>query len=305
MGAYKLGDALGKVVLGPADCGSILTEKAGHFLTRLIIEHAKIHKKQSPRMIRRIDSGFGSACNHQSLYKEYRPICKAQGTRARTKCYDRVVLRVKWASFDWIENTIGVQAMMDDDYDLPPEPPENPWISIFTSAEELLMRPQRDMNASPILYRMLREASKPQVELPSDPFAASYLFNDAKAFCAEAQIRDAFTEFYPHNVIKNDLVTHEDRRNPLKKLNHSISHLKLNIRRYRSKHDLLEESTFSEDTDATMVDQQLSSSVSPEYPNEKESQQKINGTTNMRSVMKKMIKMGGISQQGRNNKILV
>jgi hypothetical protein len=295
MNAYKLGDALGKVVLGPADCGPILAEKAGHFLTRLIIEHVKIQfKKQSScRIIRRIDSGFAPS----NSYKEYRPICKAQGTQARAKCYDRVVFKTKWASFDWIENTIGVQAMLDDDYDLAPDPPEKPWISIFTSTEDLL----KHMNASPILYRMLKEASKPQVQVSTDPFATSYLFNKNKVYWAEGQIQEAFTEFHPHNFANINLVTQEDKSNPLKKLNHSISHLKLNIRKYRSKHDLLDESVFSEDT---MVDEP---SLAPEC--EKEPQQKINGATNMRNVMKKMIKMGGISQQQgkdrRINKILV
>jgi hypothetical protein len=286
MNAYKLGDALGKVVLGPADCGPILAEKAGHFLTRMIIEHAKLHQKSQKIMIRRIDSGF--------TYTEYRPICKAQGTQARAKCYDRVVFKTKWSSFDWIENTVGVQAMLDDAYDLAPDPPEKPWVSIFTSTEDLVSF-HRDM--SPVLYRMLREASKPPMETCSDPFATSYLFNSSKAYWAEGQIQEAFSEFH-HDFSNAHLVAHDDKSNPLKKLNHSISHLKLNIKKYRSKHDLLDESAFSEDT---MVDE-------PEYNNEKEPQQKINGATNMRNVMKKMIKMGGISQQNkdrRNNKILV
>lgn len=41
MDAYHLGEAMGKVTLGPADCDPIIAEKAGHFMTRMIIEHSK------------------------------------------------------------------------------------------------------------------------------------------------------------------------------------------------------------------------------------------------------------------------
>lgn len=275
MDAYNLGDALGKVVLGPTDCGPIIQEKAGHFLTRMIIEHAKIyHQKHSQQVIRRIDSGFGYS---SSCYIEHKPLCKTQGTQARAKFYNRVVSRTR--GFDWIDNTIGVQKLLDNDYDSTPDPPEKPWISIFTSTD-LLLNPHKDMLASPILYRILREAAKPPVIVSSDPFAASYLFNAAKIFWAERQIRDAFTEFIPHQINTNHLSLQDNRSNPLKKINHSISHLKLNIRKYRSKHDLLEDSFISEDT---VVE-----------PN----------TNNMKNVMKKMIKLGGVQGKERKNKVV-
>lgn len=280
MDAYNLGDALGKVVLGPADCGPIIQEKAGHFLTRMIIEHAKIyHQKQAQQVIRRIDSGFDYSPSYSchSFYTEYKPLCKTQGTQARAKFYNRVVLRTRWTSFDWIENTIGVQKLLDNDYDFAPEPPEKPWISIFTSTD-LLLNPHKDMLASPILYRILKEASKPAQIVSSDPFAASYLFNAAKIFWAERQIREAFTEFIPHQFNTNNHVLQEDRSNPLKKINHSISHLKLNIKKYRSKHDLLEDSFISEDTI---------------------NEEPYISTHNMKNVMKKMIKMGGIQGKDR------
>ncbi|KAI8068905.1 hypothetical protein BDF21DRAFT_445852 [Thamnidium elegans] len=299
MDAYKLGDALGKVVLGPADCGPIITEKAGHFLTRMIIEHAKINyqRQNKQQVIRRIDSGFDNSPSYSchSFYTEYNPLCKTQGTQARAKFYNRVVSKTKCSAFDWIENTIGVQALLDDDYEFAPEPPEKPWISIFTSTD-ILMKPHKDMIASPLLFRILREASKPTQVESSDPFAASYLFNASKIFWAECQIREAFTEFLPSQLYTgNNNQQGNDRSNPLKKLNHSISHLKLNIRKYRSKHDLLEESFISEDT---MVEDQI------DYGSQ---EPKNNYTTNnMRNVMKKMIKMGGINQQAkdRRNKVL-
>ncbi|CEP15674.1 hypothetical protein [Parasitella parasitica] len=297
MDAYKLGDALGKVVLGPADCGPIITEKAGHFLTRMIIEHAKVLKKrrehpvesQQQSALRRIDSGFHHSSRH-SFYTEYQPICKSQGTQARAKFYDRVVIKTKWASFDWFENAVGIRAMLEDEYEFAPDPPEKPWISIFTSSD--MIKYHKDMNASPILYRILREASKPlspqAKSSSSDPFATSYLFNKSKIYWAERQIQDAFIEFHPQYTNPNGL--HEnsgaggDRSNPLKKLNHSLSHIKLNLKKYRSRQDLLDESMISENTTIAAIED--------EQPQMKESNEK-SGATNVRNVMKKMIKIGG------------
>lgn len=316
MDAYKLGDALGKVVLGPADCGPIITEKAGHFLTRMIIEHAKVLKQRREHLtnkqqrqqqhssLRRIDSGFQHSSSCHSFYTEYQPICKSQGTQARAKFYNRVMIKTKWASFDWLDNTVGIRAMLDDDYEFAPDPPEKPWISIFTSSD--MIKCHKDMNASPMLYRILREASKPlsshAKSLSSDPFAASYLFNKHKIYWAERQIQDAFIEFHPqyHHLYTNLGGSHEggagaggDRSNPLKKLNHSLSHIKLNIKKYRSRHDLLEESMISENTTIAVIEDEQPQ-VKENVINEKSS------TTNMRNVMKKMIKLGGY-----NNKILV
>lgn len=311
MDAYQLGDALGKVVLGPADCVPIISEKAGHFLTRMIIEHAKIthhrQNKQQAAIIRRIDSGidyFPSLSCH-SFYGEYKPLSKSGGTQARAKFYNRVVSKTRWASFDWIENTVGVQAMLDNDYDVAPDPPENPWISIFTSTD-LLARPHKDMNAASILYRILREASKPIPRTSSDPFAASYLFNESKVFWVERRIRKAFTELLPHQLYTNNSpMSHEngDRSNPLKKLSHSLSHLKLNIKKYRSRQDLLDDSLISDDTDATMVEEYRQQSKISDYsvniglpPNNNHyTNNTATPTTairNMKSVMKRMIKIG-------------
>lgn len=305
MDAYSLGDALGKVVLGPADCGPIMTEKAGHFLTRMIIEHSKINRhkndnKPEAPVIRRIDSGFDYAPSFSchSYYTEFKPLCKQEGTFARAKFYNRVISKTKCAGSDWIENTTGIQPLLDDDYDLAPDPPEKPWISIFT-ASDMLQKSNKDMGGSPTLFRILREAVKPLPHIPSDPFATSYLFNNTKIYWAEKQIQEAFTEFEPQTHKNNLLEDSSDKNGPLKKLNHSLSHLKLNIKKYRSRHDLLDESLISEDTDATMIDDdQLSDSE--DAP--------IQRPVKMKSMMKKIIKIGGISHQAReryNNKISV
>lgn len=315
MDAYRLGDALGKVVLGPADCGPIIQEKAGHFLTRMIIEHAKINgqgqRKKQLTLIRRIDSGFDYAPSYSchSFYSEYKPLCKTQGTQARAKFYNRVVSKTKLSSSDWIDNTVELQLLLDDGYNIAPEPPEKPWISIFT-ASDLLMKPHRDMNASPTLFRILREAAKPLRLVSSDPFAASYLFNANKIFWAEQQIRAAFSEFLPHQTYGNNNLLHEnnDKANPLKKLNHSLSHLKLNIRKYRSRNDLLEDSFMSEDTEVTMVEdqqQQFESHVSPpsKFQQTQQPTAIINTTTsNMKNAMKKMIKIGSINPHNRERR---
>lgn len=312
MDAYQLGDALGKVVLGPSDCGPIISEKAGHFLTRLIIEHAKIthhHRKNKEAVMRRIDSGFDSYSPYSchSFYTEYKPWCKTKGTQARATYYNRVISKTRQENFDWIENTVGLQSLLDNDFDVAPEPPEKPWISIFTSTE-LLSRPDKDMSASPTLYRILQEASKPIQGTPSDPFTASYLFDASRIFWAESQIHEAFNEIPSHQLYTNNgLMSHEtgDRANPLKKLNHSISHLKLNIKKYRSSQDLLEESFISHDTEATMVEQQsmimdYQSKPNNYYTNNTTRATSNTTTMNMKNMMKKIIKLGSINQQGKD-----
>ncbi|RCI02461.1 hypothetical protein CU098_011435 [Rhizopus stolonifer] len=286
LNAYKLGDALGKVVLGPADCSPIMTEKAGHFLTRMIIEHAKIKHRQKKatqaKLIHRIDSGYQDAPSYSchSFYSEYRPICKSQGTLARAKHYNRVASRKKKASIDWTDHILGVQSMLDNDYDLIPEPPEKPWISIFTSAD---MLSKKNIHASPILYRILREACKPLLPKRSDPFSMSYLFS-SKAFWVEAQLAQAFNEFYAIRIYTENMIKlyeSQDKSNPLKKLNNSLSHLKLNIRKYASKHDFF-------DSEETLVG--LS-----EPPRQKSAQ--------VKNAMKKMVRMSHSQHGGKGDRI--
>ncbi|KAI8972270.1 hypothetical protein BDB01DRAFT_810694 [Pilobolus umbonatus] len=266
--AYILGDSLGKALLGPADCSMIITEKAGHFLTRMIIEHAKIyhrpHKQYGRR--KRIDSGFDSALScHQYDYHEYHPICKAEGTQARARYYDRQIGK----KMDWIENTIGVKALLDAEY---PDPIKSErWISIFTPTEVLLLS-----HEDTLMGRILREVIKKKPTISSDPFAASYLFDNSKVFWVEQQLKEAFMEFY--YILHHSTTAPVDKSNPLKKLN--LAHIKLNIKKYRSRHDLSDEAS-------TIVDDEH------------------NHRQNMKNVMKKVI--GGITQQGkdRRNKILV
>ncbi|KAI8329615.1 hypothetical protein EDC96DRAFT_452349, partial [Choanephora cucurbitarum] len=169
LGAYRLGDALGKVVLGAADCDPILSEKAGHFLTRMIIEHAKIKHRQRihtqqhlSHTLYRIDSGYSESHSCHTFYSECCPLDKAACTLARSKHYNRAVARIQGTHTDWLEKADGIQRMMNpDDVSQADASLENAWISIFTDFE-LLVRLQEDMSfASPMLYRILWEASKP------------------------------------------------------------------------------------------------------------------------------------------------
>lgn len=286
MTAYKLGDALGKVVLGPSDCSPIISEKAGHFLTRLIIEYAKLqqHNKAlyAKKEIHRIDSGID-----YDSYKEYKPLCKSEGTQARAKYYNRVISKTKHASSDWCENVTGVQTMLDDEYEDIPEPPEKTWLSIFTPAE-LLLNANNDAKASPTLYRILRESIRPVSAASSDPFESSYLFSRSKAYQVERQLKDSFSEFDPQqfdsfnlDLLRENKRSHHLTTAPIKKLNHSLSNMKLNIKKYRSRQDLhlLEESVISE---ATVVDDLLDSKK-PRDSNHK--------TRAMKHMMKKVMKM--------------
>ena len=303
MDAYRIGDALGKVVLGPADCGPIIQEKAGHFLTRMIIEHAKINQQKlqakQNKTMRRIDSGI--SCH--SFYREHNPICKSQGTQARAKFYNRAVSKTKRSNSDWIESTVGVQCMFDNDYNLAPEPPAKPWTSIFTASTLLI---KRDMN--PILFRILMAASKPTA--PPVDLASSHVLTANKRL--ERQIKESFMEFSPQKAMNEDMTHAGEKANPLKKLNHSLSHLKLNIKKYRSRHDLLDESFISQDTEVTVVedrhehqpisDYNLKATRTDDHPTNTHS-----ATVNMKKAMRKMIKIGTINyhKEKFNSKIVV
>ncbi|CAO3660191.1 unnamed protein product [Rhizopus stolonifer] len=304
MDAYNLGDSLGKVVLGPNGCSQIMEEKSGHFLTRLIIEHAKLvnHERLDPNagsLRSRVDSGYESFSSktHYDSYVEHHPLCKSEGTQARAKFYRRAISKTHQTAFDWIDYTEGVQSMLDDDYKIIPDPPEKPWISIFTSQEALELS-GTEMKESSTLYRILREAVKPPMVIPLDPFAESYLFNKSTSNRAESQIHGAFHQFLSLQARTDRLTSNntEDKSNPLKKLNSSLSHLKLNIKKYRSRHDLSEESVMSE---STMVND--SNIVEPEYVNMQQQHQKHN-LHNMKSAMRKIIKVAG---DRKNNKVLL
>lgn len=314
MDAYKLGDSLGKVALGPNGCSQIMEEKSGHFLTRLIIEHAKITNHeikldQEPSCLYfRVDSGYESLSSKvgREFYSEYRPLCKSQGTQARAKFYGRAISRTNRACFDWFDNITGVQSMLDNDYDTAPDPPEKPWISIFISQDAL--ETSLDMRTCSTLYRILKEAIKPPTVVPLDPFESTYLFNNNESlYQTEHEIHNAFNQFLSLQVKTDKLTSNnaEDRSNPLRKLNSSLSNLKLNIKRYRSRHDLSEDSIIS---DSTIVNDSNISEL--EYLNTNQQRQnqhyhhhyQKHSMPNMKTAMKKMMKLAG---DRKNNKVLL
>lgn len=290
MDAYHLGEAMGKVTLGPADCDPIIAEKANHFMTRMIIEHSKrIHSERKKQWLSRVDSGFArrSTCSststassssgeyeHSTKYYELSPMSKMEATRAKAKSYDRLIRKIHRAHSDWVSNTIGIRSMLDNDYEPEPSEPEEPWISIFTTQLN-----QYDPAASPLLYRIVSEASKPKVPIPADPFASSYLFRKDTGF--ESQIHHAFSEFAPLCIPSYDPSSgasgDRDGRlaafSHLRKINHSLSHMKLNLRKPRSHSNFSSEETIKE-----------------EDAKEEEQYVKISKQKHVRSMMKKVIK---------------
>ncbi|KAI8148367.1 hypothetical protein BJV82DRAFT_591839 [Fennellomyces sp. T-0311] len=235
MDAYHLGEAMGKVTLGPADCDPIIAEKASHFLTRMIIEHSKrIHLEHKKRWLDRVDSGFARISGDRAdRYYECEPMSKTEAARAKAKSYDRLIRKIRYTSSDWASNTTGIRAMLDDDYEPEEIEPEEPWISVFCTHLG-----DYDANASPLMFRIISEASKPKVPIPADPFASSYLFRKQPTGTAvESQIERAFVEFTPQCTVSYDCPERDSKVAPLshfKKINHSLSHMKLNIRKARS-----------------------------------------------------------------------
>ncbi|KAI9492905.1 hypothetical protein BDB00DRAFT_957719 [Zychaea mexicana] len=215
MDAYHLGEAMGKVTLGPADCDPIIAEKASHFLTRMIIEHSKrIHLE------------------HKKQWLD-RPMSKTEAARAKAKSYDRLIRKIEYTSSDWATNTTGIRAMLDDDYEPEQVEPEEPWISVFCT-----QLGDYDPNASPLMFRIISAASKPKVPVPADPFASSYLFQKNNATTTESQIGRAFAEFTPVCNVSYDLPGDRDsskaaQLSHLKKINHSLSQMKINLRKQR------------------------------------------------------------------------
>ncbi|KAI9468068.1 MAG: hypothetical protein EXX96DRAFT_112808 [Benjaminiella poitrasii] len=234
MDPFKLGDALGKAILGHPDCSPITAVKAGHFLSRLIIEYSKMKSDQHSHYSL-------SSYHNKDISFEDRALSKSEAARARVKSYNRSVVRVKNVKNDWLDNMENVDLFEDYDEDLigPPEPPEKPWISIFTSADNLLnhpARPQPYYGSSPLLYRILKEAVKtpPNNSLsksPADPFASSYLFSKSRAFSTERQLQSAFNDFriiaLNNNWTPVRSLEKKSRKPILRKLNHAISQARL------------------------------------------------------------------------------
>ncbi|KAI7875333.1 hypothetical protein K492DRAFT_168241 [Lichtheimia hyalospora FSU 10163] len=285
MDAYHLGEAMGKVTLGPADCDPIIAEKASHFLTRMIIEHSKrIHMHKQVQQQKRVDSGVSL------MYDEIQPMSKIEAARAKAKSYDRLIRRIRYSSHDWAANIVGIRAMLDDDYEPEPITPEEPWISVFCT--ELS---DYDPEASPLLFRIVSEASKPVVPIPADPFV--YLSNEDPAM----HVQGAFSEFAPlcarNNNHQQDALYpshHHDHRMAahLKKINHSFSNMKLNLRKPRS-HDSAfssEETVRGDDDARTQTTSHTATATSNEdgkYHHHQPPQQQ----KHVRSMVRKVIKM--------------
>ncbi|KAG0163416.1 hypothetical protein DFQ28_009196 [Apophysomyces sp. BC1034] len=289
MDAYHLGEAMGKVTLGPADCDPIIAEKAGHFLTRMIIEHSKmIHCEHKKLCLTREDAEV-EKCHP---YYEYQPMSKTEAARAKAKSYNRIIRRIRRLNSDWASNTAGLRAMLDDEYEPEPVQPEEPWISIFCTQ----LQQYDAATTSPILYRIMAEASKPKIPIPADPFASSYLFRDTRKQGVEAQISHAFSEFMPLCTLSYDFYEKDGKPVPmshLKKINHSLSHMKLNLRKHRSQgfdSEFSNEETLREDDYMTV--NETDSHIFTEY-------QKVPKHKQMKSMMRKVIKMGAIAPKNK------
>ncbi|ORX54144.1 hypothetical protein DM01DRAFT_1345971 [Hesseltinella vesiculosa] len=93
MHACHLGEAMGKVVLGPADCDALLAEKASHFMTRLLIDQSKRLGAHQP-----LRSMSADHIQHEHVNALHR---NRQATLAKAKSYDRLVLRQRRQGSDF------------------------------------------------------------------------------------------------------------------------------------------------------------------------------------------------------------
>ncbi|CAO3599628.1 unnamed protein product [Absidia cylindrospora] len=292
MDAYHLGEAMGKVTLGPADCDPIIAEKAGHFMTRLIIEHSKWmtqtkrphHNHLRISALTALSSSFTdsivppsstapsspssppyhstsvsstsssalhllptSFATYQGLLK---PMSKTEAAKAKAKSYNRLILRIKNFNVDWVDYAnVGLRALMDDDYELEPVPKDEPWISIFAPQLD-----PKDANASPLLYRIISQATLEEPPLPSDPFASSYWFqhchshpllqtnqNGGPAFSEFASLIQSLKNKQLHQRHPNGIdgqpnsvqgqEKEKSSKSQLKKINHSLANIKVNLRK--------------------------------------------------------------------------
>ncbi|ORZ09160.1 hypothetical protein BCR42DRAFT_455092 [Absidia repens] len=299
MDAYHLGEAMGKVTLGPADCDPIIGEKAGHFMTRMIIEHSKwMTQTKRPHQNRlRLSapatlsspttailppsssssttpsspssSSSSSSCpstdvssaSSSSLhllptsfatYQEgpLKPMSKTEAAKAKAKSYNRLIQRIKNFNVDWIDYAnVGLYALMEDDYELEPVPKDEPWISIFAPQLD-----PNDANASPLLYRIISQATLEEPPVPSDPFASSYWFqhrhshpllqtnqNGDAAFSEFASLIQSLKNKQLHQRHPNGIdgqsnsvqgqEKEKSSKSQLKKINHSLANIKVNLRK--------------------------------------------------------------------------
>ncbi|KAI9311059.1 hypothetical protein BX666DRAFT_1881976 [Dichotomocladium elegans] len=281
MDAYHLGEAMGKVTLGPADCDPIIAEKANHFLTRMIIEHSKrIHfRKFALKRDGRIDSGIGPF-----TYTECMPMSKNDAAMAKRKSYDRLIRRIHHASHDWAAYTPSIRAMLDNEYEPEEMEPAEPWISIFETHLE-----QHDPSASPLLFRIVAGAMQAPPPVPKDPFI--YLSRDSYT----VDSTNAFSEFKslcgPSAAAAQALyASHAEKVSHFKKINHSLSHMKLNLRKQQQQQQIhtrpLQEDYITEET-TIRPDYDEDISVQVEY----EKKQK-----HVKSMVRRVMKMNSRKQ---------
>ncbi|KAI7899223.1 uncharacterized protein BX663DRAFT_564047 [Cokeromyces recurvatus] len=201
MNPFKLGDALGNAVLGSYRCNPITAGKASHFLACLIIEYSKIKLAQCHHY------RIGWNKMNQASYKQHKALSKMEAAQARAKSYNRSVARVQNVKIDWLENMEDTNLFDKDDYDeflSFPEPPESPWVSIFSSADSLLNTPSTSSqpyhSSSPLLYHILKEAVESSNHnsmstTSTDPFASSSFFSKPGTFFTEQQLENSFNDF--------------------------------------------------------------------------------------------------------------
>jgi hypothetical protein len=161
MDAYQLGDAMGKVTLAPADCNSILVEKAGHFLMRMVIEESKQQQRQ--RIVSRQPRYLSPSSTLQH---------KKEATQAKAKSYNRQLKkRTRQRQPDWFTTSdLGLQSLQDG---YPPAPPGKSSHSIFdtTLAQDT---PTDLLYTSPLLFRILVNANT----VPPLPSSTTTLLHD-------------------------------------------------------------------------------------------------------------------------------
>lgn len=222
MDAYQLGDAMGKVTLGPADCNSILAEKAGHFLMRMVIEESKQQQRQrtvsqQPRHI------------SPSLTIQH----KKEATQAKAKSYNRQLKkRTRQQQPDWFTTCdLGLQSLQDG---YPPAPPAKLSHSIFDTT--LNQDTQTDLPyTSPLLFRILVNAntvpplpSSTTTLLPDDATDLSYfsLDGDKNNLCqAFDDVCDTLNS--PPLEVEDATPTNASSFSTFSKLNRSLFALKM------------------------------------------------------------------------------
>ncbi|KAI8967404.1 hypothetical protein BDF20DRAFT_829671 [Mycotypha africana] len=252
MSAYYLGQAIGQSILGPADCDTIMTEKASHFLTRMIIEHSKNYKSIQRGIHKANTKKKTVAAADYANARTISSMSKSEATRAKAKSYNRIIRQIHNRNRDWLAiANQSLYAMLENDYE------ENnardidePYVSIFSTD----LDPSRAIT-SPVLYKLVSEASKPIEVTPRDPFANSTLFssNNGKSKAKsgtppstttiESQLSIAFDDFAPLTQenylayleeLERNSIDHHQSRSHMRMINTSLSQMKLKLKKDRS-----------------------------------------------------------------------